>query len=217
MPPVRKQLLLISACLVCLAQAPAPSPRLRGTITSATENSLIVQTRDGGSVTVPTTPETKFAGVARSSLDQLKQGDFIGTATTGPDSAMRSYEVVIFPESMRGTGEGHYPWDGAPAAKASSMTNGTVASMHTARASSMTNGTVASRTGAGGSVVLDVTYKGGSSRIVVRPGTPVVTFVPGDASLAKAGAKVFVVTDPAMSKTAARFVAVGQDGVTPPM
>ncbi len=217
MRPDWKHLLILSASFACVAQAPAPSPRLRGTISSVAQNSIIMQTRDGQSVTVTTTPETKFLGVTRSSLDQLKQGDFIGTATTGPDSAMRSYEVVIFPEAMRGTGEGHYPWDGAPASKASSMTNGTVSSMHAARASSMTNGTVASRTGQGGTVVLNVTYKGGSSRIVVRPSTPVVTFVPGDASLAKAGAKVFIVTDTAMSKTTAKVVAVGQDGVTPPM
>ena len=119
---------------------------------------------------------------------------------------------------MRGAGEGHYAWDGAPASKASSMTNGTVSSMSAApKASSMTNGTVASRTGsAGGTVVLNVTYKGGSSRIVVKPNTTIVAFVPGDASLAKPGAKVFVVTDQA-AKPTAKFVAVGQDGVTPPM
>ena len=212
-----KHLLVLSAAVICVAQAPAPSPRVRGTIATVATGTITVQTRDGHSVAVATTPETKFAGVTRSSLDQLKQGDFIGTATTGPDSALRSYEVVIFPDSMRGAGEGHYPWDGAPASKSSSMTNGTVSSMHAARASSMTNGTVSSRSGQGGTVVLNVTYKGGSSRIVVRPGTPIVAFVPGDASLAKTGAKVFVVTDGAASSPTAKFVAVGQDGVTPPM
>ena len=216
--PGLKHLLVVSAAFACVAQAPATPPRLRGTISSVDAGTISMTTKAGAAVTVATTSDTKYAGVVRSSIDQLKQGDFIGTAATGPDSALRSTEVVIFPDSMRGAGEGHYPWDSGPASKASSMTNGTVSSMHAAHAaSSMTNGTVASRSGQGGTVMLNVTYKGGSSRIVVRPGTPIVAFVPGDASLAKAGAKVFVVTDPAQGKPTARFVAVGQDGVTPPM
>lgn len=210
-----KHLLALSAAVACVAQAPATPQRLRGTISAATATALTLQTRTGPTVVVAVTPDTKFAGVVRSSLDQLKPGDFIGTAATGPDTALRSTEVVIFPEAMRGTGEGHYPWD-APGAKTSSMTNGTIASSHVARKSSMTNGTVASRSGAGGTVVLDVTYKGGSSRITVRPGTPIVAFVPGDASLAVAGAKVFVVAAPG-DHPSAKFVAVGQGGVTPPM
>ena len=212
-----KQLLVVTAAFACVAQAPATPQRLRGTISAATPTALTMTTRAGATVVVAVTPDTKFAGVARSSLDQLKPGDFIGTAAEGPDSALSSTEVVIFPESMRGTGEGHYPWDAPSGSKASSMTNGTIASSHVAHKSSMTNGTVASRTGSGGAVVLDVTYKGGSSRITVKPGTPIVTFVPGDASLATAGAKVFVVAAPGPDHPAARFVAVGQDGVTPPM
>lgn len=210
-----KGLLVLSAAILCVAQAPATPQRLRGTISAATPDALTMTTRAGASVVVAVTPDTKYAGVVRSSLDQLKPGDFIGTAATGPDTALRSTEVVIFPEAMRGTGEGHYPWD-SPGGKASSMTNGTIASSHVARQSSMTNGTVASRSGAGGTVVLDVTYKGGSSRIIVRPGTPIVAFVPGDKSLAVAGAKVFVVAAPGDHPTA-KFVAVGQGGVTPPM
>ena len=217
MRPGWKHLLVISAALACTAQAPTTLQRLRGTISAATAGTLTLHTATDAAVVVAVTPGTKFASVVRSSLDQLKPGDFIGTAATGPDTALRSYEVAIFPEAMRGVGEGHYPWDGAPSSKTSSMTNGTIAARHTAHASSMTNGTVASRTGAGGTVVLDVTYKGGSSRITVRPGTPIVTFVRGDASLATPGAKVFVVAAPGADHPTARFVAVGQGGVTPPM
>lgn len=211
-----KQTLVLTAALACTAQAPATPQRLRGTISAVAPGTLTLQTRAGPTVVLAVTPDTKYAGVVRSSLDQLKTGDFIGTAATGPDTALRSTEVVIFPDSMRGTGEGHYPWD-APGVKSSSMTNGTIASAHAPRKSSMTNGTVASRSGAGGTVVLDVTYKGGSSRLTVRPGTPIVAFVPGDASLATPGAKVFVVAAPGTDHPAAKFVAVGQGGVVPPM
>lgn len=84
----------------------AATTRVRGVLQSFGANSLVLQTYDGRSATVPLGADTKFAWVVTSSLESLKSGDFVGTATTGPDDALRAAELVIFPESMRGSAEG---------------------------------------------------------------------------------------------------------------
>ena len=156
-----------------------------------------------------------------------EDGVFIGTATKG-ENPMTALEVVIFPEALRGQGEGHYAWDAitdhtaaASGAKVkSAMTNGTVQSTGSAAPkvkSAMTNGTVASSAAAGGSRTLTVSYKEGSKQIVVPPQAPVVAFEPSDKAVLQPGAKVFVVAAPEGGKLGAKFVAVGKDGLTPPM
>ena len=228
--------------------------RIRGVVQAVAPGSLTVQTYDGRTVTVPLDAGSGVAWVVGSSLSQLKDGDFIGTATTGPDDALRAVELVIFPASMRGTGEGHYGWDvpgviaagqgGAAGAGASSamtngtvqqqsgMTNGTVQQQSAMtngtvqqqsgmtngtvrQQSAMTNGTVAAGAGKAGATQLTITYKGGASRVLVPAGAPIVRFEPAQASVLQKGQKVFAVIPP--GATAAKFVAVGKNGVTPPM
>ena len=54
----------------------------------------------------------------------LHHGFVIGTAAVPrSDGKLTALEVVVFPEAMRGTGEGHYGWDLAPE---STMTNAMV-------------------------------------------------------------------------------------------
>jgi hypothetical protein len=107
--------------------------------------------------------------------------------------------VLIFPEAARGTGEGHYPWDLTPG-------------------STMTNATVAEVVSEAQGRLLTLKYKDGEKEIVVPPNVPIVTLAPGDRSLLKSGTAVFV---PAMKKPdgtlVAGFVAVGRDGIKPPM
>ncbi|MGI4731293.1 MAG: hypothetical protein ACRYFW_06050 [Janthinobacterium lividum] len=222
------------------AQTADAAGRVRGAVTAVTGTGVTIQSYGGQSVTVPIDAKTGFAWVARSNLASLKTGDFIGTATTGPDTALRAVELVIFPESMRGTGEGHYGWDtpgvvaatGGGAASSSAMTNGTVQQQSAMTngtvqeqsamtngtvqgQSAMTNGTVSGATGGAGDKTLTVTYKGGKSQILVPAGTPVVRFEPAQKSILAVGQKVFAVSTP--DAKPAKFVAVGKFGTTPPM
>ncbi|MET3827352.1 hypothetical protein ABIC16_003045 [Sphingomonas sp. PvP055] len=203
--------------------------RVRGVVQKVDANALTIQGYDGKTSAVPIDAKTGFAWVVGSSLATLKTGDFIGTATTGPDSALRAVEVVIFPESMRGSGEGHYGWDvpgvvaasGGSSAGSSGMTNGTVQEQSgmtngtVQEQSGMTNGTVSSTAGTAGETMLTVSYKGGTAKVLVPAGTPIVRFEPTERSVVAKGQKVFVVQT--ADAPGAKFVAVGKDGLTPPM
>ena len=126
---------LATASLFAFTAAAAAAPtlqRMRGTIESNTNGTLTIKMNDGKSAAITLGGDTKFASVVKSSLDSVKDGVFIGTATKG-DNPPTALEVVVFPDSMRGTGEGHYDWDtitdttmsGGKEVK-SSMTNGTI-------------------------------------------------------------------------------------------
>ncbi len=223
--------------------SPIPAAgRTRGVVQSVGPDALAVQTYGGQTVSVPLDAKTGFAWVVASSLATLKDGDFIGTATTGPDNALRAVELVIFPESMRGTGEGHYDWDvpgvvaaaGGNGGGSSAMTNGTVQQQSATTngtveqqsamtngtvqpQSAMTNGTVTGGAGAGkpGETTLTISYKGGTSKVLVPAGTPIVRLEPTERAVLAKGQKVFVITNPGAS--AARSVAIGKNGLTPPM
>lgn len=211
------------------AQAATKVERLRGTIEATDGGSFTLKTRDGKFETIALAPDAKVSWVVPAQLDQIKDGVFIGTATKGqPPVAL---EVVLFPEAMRGTGEGHYDWDMIPDRTAggsqvkSAMTNGTVTAAPASTApdaprvkSAMTNGTVTA-SGGGAERTLTVDYgQGQSIQILVPPQAPVVTFEPADKGALSAGAKAFVVVGRNDDGTiTARRVAVGKDGLTPPM
>lgn len=212
------------------ASGPATTaPRIRGVVQSVGANALGVQSYNGQAMSVPLDAKTGFAWVVSSSLATLKDGDFIGTATTGSGDTARAVELVIFPESMRGTGEGHYGWDvpgvvaaaGGSSSESSAMTNGTVEQQSAMtngtveQHSATTNGTVTEGAGKAGETILTVSYKGGKTKVLVPAGTPVVRFEPTQRSVLAKGQKVFVVTD--ASAPGAKFVAIGKDGITPPM
>ncbi|MEH3119822.1 MAG: metal ABC transporter permease [Methylorubrum populi] len=227
---------LAVAALTTLAGAAQAEPelkRVRGTIESSDANSVTVKTNEGKSETIQL-GGAKFAWVVKSSLDQIKEGTFIGTATKG-ENPMTALEVVLFPEAMRGTAEGHYAWDAIPDHTAgagagpvvkSSMTNGTVKAAGAGAGgapkvkSSMTNATVSGSTGSGssGERTLTVTYdKDGSKTIVVPPKAPIVAFEQADRSILTPGGKIFAVTAKDGTKLDGKLVAVGKDGLTPPM
>jgi hypothetical protein len=214
-------------------QAQLPAERVRGTVASVRGDTLTVKSRDGKDVQTVLGADTKFASVLLAHLSDVKPGDFIGTAAKGPKSEMVALEVVIFPNSMRGVGEGHYPWDklpdttiagatgGTPQVQ-SSMTNGTVTTASAPGnvpmvASSMTNGTVTTDTGESGGKELTVSYKGQKAQVLVPADVPIVRFVPAQRSVLTSGAKVFVIATETNGGLHADFIAVGEDGVTPPM
>jgi hypothetical protein len=174
--------------------------RVRGSVASLDGSKLVVHAKDGKDVTVNLADNFAALAVVKSSMADIKEGTFIGTATvTQPDSTLRSLEVVVFPDKMRGTGEGHYPWD----LGSSSM---------------MTNATVANAVKGVEGQTVTVTYKGGEKKIDIPANVPVVALVPATKEEIKPGAVVFVPTqrqpDGSLNGGAVLF---GKDGVIPPM
>jgi len=192
--------MVVASSLYAIAQQPPSPSRVRGTIEGVDGEVLSVKSRGGEDVKLRMTGDMRVVGVAKISLADIKVGSFIGTTTVpGPDGGEKAIEVHVFPENMRGTGEGSRPYDLRPN---STMTNATVAE------------TVAGKNGH----TLMVKYKDGEKKVVVSPDTPVVTYVPADKSDLKAGAKViaFMKRLPDGSFETNR-VSVGRDGLTPPM
>jgi len=194
-------LLIAAVSAVAVAQAPANPPvRIRGTVERIDRTNLSVKANDGQSMNVKLADNFVVMGIAKASLADVASGKFIGTTTVGErDGALVALEVHIFPENMRGTGEGHYDWDLRPSSK-------------------MTNANVASVTSMGKDRVLTVQYKGGEKKVLVPEKAVIVSFTPTDRSELKPGAKVFVNAQrqPDGSLTAAR-VNVGLHGQVPPM
>lgn len=181
--------------------APAGPPvRLRAKVKGLDGQTLLVHGRDGKDVSVTLAPDTRIAGVAKRRLSDIKPNDFVGAAAVpGKDGKLHALEVHIFPEAMRGAGEGFRPFDLAPN---STMTNGAVSGMaksHHGR-------------------TLTITYKGGTQEITVDPKTPIVALVEGDKSLLKPGAAIvlFGVSGPD-NAVIARAITAEKNGVKPPM
>ena len=220
--------LAATTALAATARAAAPQPHVRGTVVEINATNLVVHNRAGNDVTLALNDATHYVKVRKASLDDINKNTFIGTATKNVGSTLVALEVVVFPDSMRGTGEGHYGWDKLPDTTQSgggmvstSMTNGTVAKEASPHGqgmvnTSMTNGTVASDSGSGQVKNLTVTYKGGEKHIVVPPNVPIVTLAPGEKAEVQKGDAV-VVVESKHGGHAASAVLFGVDGVKPPM
>src|SRR5438128_5793957 len=201
------KLLLAGALIALLAvpagaqQAPQGTPtRIRGTVEKLDGQALTVKPREGVQVTVTLAPNVTIGYLVKKSLADIKAGDFVAsTSTKGTDGKNHSVELRIFPEAMRGVGEGQYAWDLVPE-------------------SLMTNATVSGVTGAPQGQILKVTYKGGESELVVGPDTPIIGYDAGDTSLLKPGAAVFIVAFKKDDGTlSAGRLTAEKDGIKPPM
>ena len=197
---------LLTASLIAMSvTGPAwaqqsPTVRIRGTIEAVDGSLLAVKSREGTEMKVRLTDNVAVFGVAKTTISEIKPGSYIGvSAMPEPDGTQKALAVQIFPESQRGIAEGFRPWDLRPN-------------------STMTNATVADTVEGNDGHTLKVKYRGGEKKVVVSPNTPVVTFVPGDKSELKPGAKViaFMKKLPDGSLETNR-VSVGRDGLTPPM
>ena len=198
---------LFAGVMLCAAGAFAADPapvHLKGQITSVASSSFDM-TSSTGDVQVEWNAKTRIASLEPAKLADITQGMFVSTAAIPePDGSLKAVEVHIFPEELRGTGEGFRPFPQLP--------QGT-----------MTNATVTDIVGTQGSVsdddlTLTLKYKDGEKKVRVPKGTPIVLLGAGDASLLKPQAKVSVTgAKDGSGKLVATRILVGLDGVTPPM
>ena len=194
-------LFLLLATSPGFAQQPQ-TVRVRGTVDAVEGPLLTVKSRDG-----QTTYKVKMAdnvavrGIVKAALSDIKDNSYIGvTGMPQADGSQKAVEIHIFPEPMRGTGEGHRPWDLQPG---STMTNAAVAQIVK---------------GVDGDVIT-LKYKDGEKKIIVTPQTVIVTYVAGDKSELKSGAKIFIAGAAKREDGTleAASISVGRDGLTPPM
>lgn len=194
--------LLLSSSFAFAQQSPVSNTtRVRGTVESLDGETLHVKSRDGAAVTLHFPETAGVSGVAKISLADVKVGSYIGvTSVPDSDGSQKAVEVHVFPEAMRGAGDGSRPWDLKPN-------------------SSMTNGAVDDRTVAGNDGhTLTVKYKGGERKVLVTPETVVVTFAPAARSDIKAGTPVFAIATKKPDGTLdVSRLSIGRDGVSPPM
>src|SRR6266481_3078773 len=188
--------------LPALAQTPSEGTRMlvAGTVAKLDGNNLTVNLRDGPAVTIVLADNAAVFGVEKRTVADIKPGDFLASGgVKGTDGKIHAVEVRIFPETLRGTGEGQRPWDARPDGV---MTNATV-------------GTV-SQSSEGG--VIHVKHKDGESEYTIGPEVPVLAYVAGDRTLLKPGAAVVTIAQkkPDGTLTTGRATAE-KNGVKPPM
>jgi hypothetical protein len=182
------------------AATPAPAPtRVRGTLDKVDAQEIVVTTRSGDKVTLKLADNATVRWIEPIKISAIKPGSFIGTAAvTQPDGTLKALEIQVFPESMRGVGEGHRPWDlGAN----SSMTNGTVGDLKVSKGRMLT-----------------LTYKGGEQKVFVPEKAPIITYASATKAALTKGAHVIVTASQGADGTMTAIgVGVGKNGLTPPM
>jgi glucose/arabinose dehydrogenase len=192
----------VAAALFTAVAVPASAQdmRLRATVERVDGATYIVKDRDGVERKLTTTDKPLYVAMVKASMADIKPGMFVGsTAMPAADGTLQAVEVHIFPEAMRGTGEGHRPWDLKPQ-------------------STMTNASVETSVAANDGQVLTMKYKGGDKKIAVTPQTVVVSYAPGDKADVKPGTHIFaaVTKQPDGSLQTPR-ITYGKDGLVPPM
>jgi len=197
--------LITAIGLCCIASfaaaqtaAPATTVRIRGTVLAVSPASLTVKDRSGETVALALPAQLPVQEVYPITLADIKSGSFIGTAALPQaDGTQQAIAVTVFPESARGTGEGHRPFDLQPQ-------------------STMTNATVADVVAAPSGRRLQLKYQGGEQTLVIPPGTPIVTFRPADRSLLVPGASVSITAQEIAGQPTATRISAGRDGFALP-
>jgi hypothetical protein len=194
---------VVSAAVLVAATASAQAPqvRVRGSVESISGQMLTVKARDGADVKIKLADNAPVRTVTKASLGDIKPGSFIGiTAMPQSDGTQKAVEIHIFPEAMRGAGEGHRPWDLMPN-------------------STMTNATVDTQVVESDGQKLVLKYKDGDKTFIVPSNVTVVSFAPATMSDLKPGAIIFVggATKEPDGTLDAPNITVGTNGVNPPM
>ncbi len=191
------------AALVSLSAAPwaqADVVRIRGTIDKIEGKDLTIKSRSGESMKVTTSDKPLYVAMVKQTMADIKPGLFVGTtAVPGEGDTLKAVEVHIFPENMRGTGEGHRPWDLKPK-------------------STMTNANVENYVKSTDGQTMALKYKDGEKKVVVTPETVVVGYAPGEAAEVKPGVAVIIFAKKeADGRLTTPRVTYGRNGLVPPM
>jgi hypothetical protein len=216
--------LFLCVCVVAggLARAQTPASRIRGVVVSVSGSTLQLKADSGQTLAVKLADHYTVSARSHADVTKIAPGAFLGTtAVPGPDGTLTAVAVHVFPESMRGTGEGHRPMDAEPG---STMTDATVASVTvgprppSAAGRTMTNATVAALTGDDKERRMTLRYRGGEKVVAIPKGTPIVMVEAGDPSMLVPGAHVVVsgVQQNDGSLLAER-ITVGKEGLIPPL
>lgn len=200
------RILTVATVMTVLAASSAwaqqqQSIRIRGTIEKLDGDTLSVKSREGAEVAIKLTGDVRVVDVVNASLADIKEGFFIGSAAMPQaDGTQKALEVHIFPEAMRGTGEGHYAWDLSPN-------------------STMTNGNIENQVISNDGQELAMKYKDGEKKIIVPANIEVVMFAPATVADIKAGQKFFVPRAKKLDDGTieAGVIVIGSHGVDPPM
>jgi len=201
---MRPKLLLVAATVFAVAaQAGAQQPatkRIRGDIVAIEGTKLQVRMREGPVADIDLDDKYTVTAVVKIAPSAIARGSFVGTASMPEvDGTLRALEVLVFPESGRGSGEGHYPWDLQPG-------------------SMMTNATVVEVVDVGAGRRMTLRYKDGEKVVTVPPAVPIVTFQPGSREMVVPGAHVILSATVRPDGTLdATRMSVGKDGLVPPM
>jgi hypothetical protein len=209
-----RTLMIAGAALAIGATLPAEAAdekpyRVRGTLEAVDGNQLTVDTREGETLDLTLTDDTRVMVVRPASLEDIKQGDYVGLTSIESGGKRIAISAHIFADDLRGTAEGHVPWDLVK------------------EPNTMTNATVAEVEEVGDQRELTVSYKQGegeqktegSQTIYVPEDLSVVKMEKAsDRSVLEAGKTAFLVVrdDPGGNRTALAVI-VGQEGATPPM
>ena len=194
-------LVALLASVFALSAVPADAQqkpmRIRGTITAFDGKMLSVKSRDGRDLVIELGEKASVATAKAITLADLKQGDYVGSTTMKrDDGTLVAVEVHSIPRSVA---EGHRPWDLQPG-------------------SMMTNANIESIVQSAGGQELTLVYKEGSQKILVPPGTPIVTTVAADRSFLKSGEYVWLNANVGADGklTFSGRIQVSRDGVRPP-
>jgi hypothetical protein len=208
---------LLGAALVatCLANGPALAAErepygIRGTLVAVDDKLLTVMNDDEETFEAVMAEDTDVFAVTSAKWNDIKPGQFVGITSVESGDQRVALEVHIFAEDLRGTAEGHYPWDLIE--NPNMMTNATVAEIEEVSPAERQ---------------LRLTYKEGENADAAR-GEQVIT-VPDfvdvvflaksvDPGLIVPGRRAFMfVQDREQGPPAAIAIAVGVEGAIPPM
>jgi hypothetical protein len=188
----------LAAVVPATGRAQPRSVRQRGTIEALSDGRLTLRERGGRRIELAIAPDVRVTEVYPVTLADVTPGSFVGVGgMPQADGSQRAIAVVLFPESMRGTGEGHRPFDFLPQ-------------------STMTNATVADVVGATDGQRLQLRYQGGAQTIVVAKETPVVSLRPADRSLLAVGGGVSLTAEEVDGQPVATRINASRNGFAPP-
>jgi carboxymethylenebutenolidase len=188
----------LEASAVAVAARASPTVRLRGVLQSVAADSIALKTRSGEVMQLALAPDLVVSEVYATELADIKEGSYVGVGgMPQADGSQRAFLVTVFPESARGVGEGHYPFEAVPQ-------------------STMTNATVIGVASAPEGRRLQLRYKDGEKTIIVPQGAAIVTFKAADRSLLVPGASVSLSAREVGGKPTAVRIGAGRNGFQVP-